>query len=54
MMLKMQSQLEWLREMHNCDAADFIKTIAKYRGFQSGVLYAEAFTQQKMYPPGAY
>jgi N-acetylglucosamine malate deacetylase 1 len=52
MMLKMQSQLGWLKEMHNCDAAEFIKTVAKFRGFQAGVAYAETFTQQKMYPQG--
>ncbi len=52
MMLKMQSQLGWLKEMHDCDAAEFIKTVARFRGFQAGVLYAEAFAQQKMYPQG--
>jgi len=52
MMLKMKSQLGWLKEMHDCDAAEFIKTVAKFRGFQAGVLYAEAFAQQKMYPQG--
>lgn len=52
MMMKMQSQLGWLKEMHNCDAAEFIKTVARFRGFQAGVGYAEAFTQQKMYPQG--
>jgi LmbE family N-acetylglucosaminyl deacetylase len=52
MMMKMQSQLGWLKEMHNCDAAEFIKTVARFRGFQAGVDYAEAFTQQKMYPQG--
>ena len=52
MMMKMKSQLGWLKEMHNCDSAEFIKTVAKFRGFQAGVEYAEAFTQQKMYPQG--
>ena len=52
MMMKMQSQLGWLKEMHNCDAGEFIRTVAKFRGFQSGVSFAEAFTQQKMYPQG--
>jgi len=52
MMMKMQSQLGWLKEMHNCDAAEFIKTVARFRGFQAGVGYAEAFKQQKMYPQG--
>jgi N-acetylglucosamine malate deacetylase 1 len=52
MMGKMESQLGWLKDMHNCDAADFIKTIAKFRGFQAGVPFAEAFAQQSMYPQG--
>ena len=52
MMMKMQSQLGWLKDMHNCDAGEFIKTVAKFRGFQAGVNYAEAFSQQKMYPQG--
>jgi len=42
----------WLKDMHNCDASEFIKSVAKFRGFQAGVLYAEAFAQQKMYPQG--
>jgi len=52
MMIKMQSQLGWLKEMHDSDAPDFIKAVAKFRGFQAGVPYAEAFCQQKMYPQG--
>lgn len=52
MMMKMKSQLGWLKDMHNCDAEDFINSVAKFRGFQAGVLYAEAFTQQQMYPQG--
>jgi LmbE family N-acetylglucosaminyl deacetylase len=52
MMMKMKSQLGWLKDMHNCDAPEFIKSVAKFRGFQAGVLYAEAFAQQKMYPQG--
>ena len=52
MMNKMKSQLGWLKEMHDCDTSDFIKTVAKFRGFQAGVAFAEAFTQQKMYPQG--
>jgi len=52
MMMEMKSQLGWLKDMHNCDAPEFIKSVAKFRGFQAGVLYAEAFIQQKMYPQG--
>jgi len=52
MMMKMESQLGWLKEMHDCDSAEFIKTVGRFRGFQAGVEYAEAFIQQKMYPQG--
>ncbi len=52
MMLKMESQLGWLKDMHDCDAPEFIRAVAKFRGFQAAVPYAEAFTQQKMYPQG--
>ena len=52
MMLKMKSQLGWLKEMHDCDAPEFIRAVAKFRGFQAGVAYAEAFCQQMMYPQG--
>ena len=52
MMMKMKSQLGWLKEMHNCNAEEFIKTVARFRGFQAGAPFAEAFIQQKMYPQG--
>lgn len=52
MMLKMKSQLGWLKEKHNTDAGEFIKTAATFRGYQAGVPYAEAFVQQQMYPFG--
>ena len=45
-----ESQLKWMREHDNIDFADFVRTIAKYRGFQCGVAYAEAFTQAFVYP----
>ena len=52
MMLKMKSQLGWLKEMHNTNAEEFIKTVATFRGYQAGVSFAEAFSQQQMYPFG--
>jgi len=52
MMLKMKSQLGWLKEMHNTDAGEFIRIVARFRGFQAGVPFAEAFVQQQMYPFG--
>lgn len=39
------SQLQWLQEHDNVDILDFIKTSAKYRGFQCGVSYAEGFVR---------
>ena len=44
------SQLKWMREHDGIDFADFVKTSAKYRGYQCGVQYAEAFTQAYVYP----
>lgn len=44
-----QSQLKWMSEHDNIDFADFVKTCAKYRGFQCGVKFAEGFKQCKAY-----
>jgi N-acetylglucosamine malate deacetylase 1 len=52
MMIKMESQLGFLQEVHGTNAEDFIRTIAKFRGFQVGVPYAEAFVLQQKYPFG--
>ena len=38
------SQMKWMRDHDNLDFADFVRTSAKYRGYQCGVPYAEAFT----------
>ena len=52
MMLENKSQIEWLRKVHNYDAIEVIKLIARFRGLQAGVKYAEAFMQKKMCPQG--
>jgi N-acetylglucosamine malate deacetylase 1 len=52
MMMKMQSQLGWLKDMHNSNADEFIRIVARFRGFQASVDYAEAFVQKRMYPQG--
>ena len=44
------SQLKWMREHDNIDFADMVKTISKYRGYQCGAKYAEAFSQCMVYP----
>lgn len=38
-----QSQVVWLKEHDNLDIIDFIEDCAKFRGWQCGVRYAEAF-----------
>lgn len=43
------SQLKWMKEHDNIDFAEFVKTCAKYRGFQCGVNYAEGFRQCNVY-----
>lgn len=40
-----KSQVKWLREHDNLDILDYILTSGKYRGFQCGVKYAEAFVR---------
>lgn len=52
MMCKMRSQLGWLKTMHNSDAEDYIRTVAKFRGLQAGVRFAEAFVHRTLYPTG--
>ena len=44
------SQMKWMRDHDNIDFAEFVKTCARYRGLQSGVQYAEAFTQCLAWP----
>ncbi|MDP4133731.1 MAG: PIG-L family deacetylase [Bacillota bacterium] len=38
------SQMKWMRAHDGIDFAEFVKTCARYRGLQCGVMYAEAFT----------
>ena len=44
------SQMKWMRDHDNLDFADFVRTCAKFRGYQCGVPYAEAFTQCLAWP----
>lgn len=45
-----ESQLKWMRDHDHIDFADFVKTCAKYRGYQSNCAYAEAFSECLVYP----
>lgn len=43
MVSKHQSQVTWLKEHDNLYVLDMVETVAKFRGWQSGVKYAEGF-----------
>lgn len=43
MVSKHQSQITWLKEHDNLYILDMVETVAKFRGWQSGVKYAEGF-----------
>ena len=47
-----QSQLHWMREHDGIDFADMVRVCSKYRVFQCGVGYAEAFRLCKAYLKG--
>ena len=47
-----ESQVVWMRDHDGIDFADMVKTISKYRGYQCGVPYAEAFRQCQVYLKG--
>lgn len=50
-MLEMHvSQMKWMRDHDNIDFAEFVTTCARFRGLQSGVKYAECFTQCQAWP----
>ncbi len=44
------SQIKWMRDHDGIDFPEFVKTCSRYRGLQSGVQYAEAFTQCLAWP----
>jgi LmbE family N-acetylglucosaminyl deacetylase len=43
MLTQHRSQVEWMKAHDNFDLLEFMETMSKFRGIQSGVLYAEAF-----------
>ena len=50
MVSKHQSQLTWLKEHDNLYILDVVETIAKFRGWQCGVKYAEGFVPCLRWP----
>jgi LmbE family N-acetylglucosaminyl deacetylase len=45
-----QSQIRWLKDHDGIDFLDFVRTVSKFRGLQSGVAYAEGFQQCPTWP----
>jgi len=50
MMRKHASQVEWLKNHDHIDILEFMETVAKFRGLQCGVRYAEAFSAVRTWP----
>ena len=44
-----ESQLKWMAEHDHIDFADMVRTCSRYRGYQCGVTYAEAFRPYQTY-----
>jgi LmbE family N-acetylglucosaminyl deacetylase len=47
---KHESQIKWMRDHDGIDFLDFVRTVSKFRGLQSGVKYAEGFRVCKSWP----
>ncbi len=45
-----ESQLKWMRDHDHIDFAEFVRSCSRFRGLQSGVQYAEGFTQEYAWP----
>jgi LmbE family N-acetylglucosaminyl deacetylase len=45
-----KSQLEWLGDYNGIDIVEFAATVARFRGLQSGVKYAEGFRRCQAWP----
>ena len=51
MLSKHESQIgDWLQDQYGSNAMEMIEVIARFRGIQSGVRYAEGFIRAKAYP----
>lgn len=47
-----ESQIVWMRDHDHIDFPDMVKTCSRYRGFQSGCEYAEAYRMCQVYLKG--
>lgn len=45
-----ESQIKWMLEHDDIDFVDMVRICSKYRGYQCGVAYAEAFRPYNVYP----
>jgi LmbE family N-acetylglucosaminyl deacetylase len=45
-----ESQVKWMLEHDDIDFLDMVRTCSRYRGYQCGVAYAEAFRPYNVYP----
>ncbi|MFH1823656.1 MAG: PIG-L family deacetylase [Candidatus Firestonebacteria bacterium] len=45
-----ESQITWMKEHDKIDFIEFMMIVAKFRGLQSNVTYAESFRQAKIWP----
>lgn len=45
-----ESQIKWMLEHDNIDFLDMVRVCSKYRGYQSGVAYAEGYRPCMAYP----
>lgn len=45
-----ESQVSWLRDHDHIDIMEFVETVAKFRGLQCGVKYAEGFRRLEVWP----
>ena len=50
MLSQHKSQLQYMKERDGFDFLDYMKTAARYRGYQCGVAYAEGFVRERVYP----
>ena len=50
MLSQHRSQIRYMRERDGLDLLDYMRTSARYRGYQCGVRYAEGYIQDRIYP----